>query len=116
MHNLFVYGTLKQGHSNHRFLRDSNFLGAAATQTKYTMVHLGGFPGVTQKKTSVIHGELYEIDDDTLRNVDRLEGHPSFYKRKTIKIDHENVTEAFTYILPNEEYKNYKVIESGVWE
>lgn len=83
---VFVYGTLRRGCSNHGLIARSEYLGEAVTDTGYSMLHLGGFPGVVKKGNYSIYGELYEVDEATLRQLDRLEGHPSFYERRLITV------------------------------
>jgi gamma-glutamylaminecyclotransferase len=38
---VFVYGTLQQGFSNHRYLAGSKFLGRARTEKKYALYSAG---------------------------------------------------------------------------
>jgi len=73
---IFVYGTLKRGHSNHGYLRGQNFLSLAMTQPRYRLHDLGGFPGMVldENHGTSIHGEVWEIDEDCLKQLDELEG------------------------------------------
>jgi gamma-glutamylaminecyclotransferase len=78
---VFAYGTLKRGHGNHRQLEDATFLGEAVTAASYAL-HVDGLPMVDRNNpVSPIHGELYLVDDATFADLDRLEGHPLFYRR-----------------------------------
>ena len=43
---VFVYGTLKRGHSNHDCLRGQQFIAEAVTQPRYRLHDLGGYPGM----------------------------------------------------------------------
>jgi len=73
---IFVYGTLKRGHSNHGYLRGQTFVDLAMTQPRYRLHDLGGYPGMvldTSHGTS-IHGEVWDIDDACLKQLDELEG------------------------------------------
>ncbi|MEK6793176.1 MAG: gamma-glutamylcyclotransferase [Spirochaetota bacterium] len=80
--HLFVYGTLKKGHSNHRLLSGSRCIGTGHTLRKYTM-YADGIPYVkSTPATSVIQGEIYRITDEILERCDALEGHPRWYRRK----------------------------------
>ena len=46
-----------------------------------------GFPTVVDRLGLYpITGELYDIDEMTLRVIDRLEGHPNFYQRRLTEI------------------------------
>jgi gamma-glutamylcyclotransferase (GGCT)/AIG2-like uncharacterized protein YtfP len=56
--------------------------------------------------------ELYYVDDTTLSALDRLEGHPIYYKREKITVTPEESvfssdTEAWVYMV-GEEYDNNK--------
>lgn len=114
-HKLFVYGSLKQGFGNHDLLENSKFLGAYDTSSaNYRMVSFGAFPGVIeldgQDEHCYILGELYEVDDDTLALVDRLEGNGHFYTRKVVELSETDDTiEAWMYLLP-ESYLNMEIV------
>jgi gamma-glutamylaminecyclotransferase len=78
---IFVYGTLKRGHGNHRQLDDTTFLGEAVTVDRFAL-HVDGLPMVDRNNlVSPIHGEFYLVDDATFADLDRLEGHPRYYQR-----------------------------------
>lgn len=80
-HNVFVYGTLKKGFHNHRWLNGSKLIAKDAEMCNLSLYHLGGFPGAKPDEDGVIIGEIYEVDDDTLAGLDRLEGVPTLYQR-----------------------------------
>lgn len=72
---IFVYGTLRRGFGNHSFLNQSTFKGNAITVEKFTMFCSGQIPFVSRSQAiSTIVGEVYEVDEQTLRNLDALEG------------------------------------------
>ncbi len=75
MHKLFVYGTLKEGYGNHHYIKGSKQLSKTASVEGYGMHRLGGFPGAVADQNSEIYGEVYEIDDATLKDCDGLEGY-----------------------------------------
>jgi len=102
MHNVFVYGSLKQGFGNHRLLSFSQFLGEATTKdSHFSMISLGGFPGVFDDGESRISGEVYRVNDSTLRNLDGLESEGSFYSRRTypMRLSNGEVIDCYIYIL-----------------
>ena len=89
MTKLFVYGTLKRGHGNHRaFLKDARFLGEAKTHRKmWGLVDLGAFPAMTYDELQV-EGEVYEVSPSQLASIDSLEGlDTGLYSRHTIEIE-----------------------------
>ena len=72
---LFVYGTLKRGHSNHGYLRGQQFLSMAMTQPRYRLHDLGGYPGMVlnERDGISIHGEIWDVDAECLARLDELE-------------------------------------------
>jgi len=104
-HRVFVYGTLKRGHSNHTLLETSRFLGEAATLKTYWMITTGVFPIVLDAVPEgfapplAIAGEIYHVDDATLQELDRLEREGRSYDRKVTEV-HEagRKVEAHIYV------------------
>ena len=115
-HRVFVYGTLKRGFGNWKWCldnEDSNFIGEYVIPAAqgYRMVSLGAFPGVLQSEESHdIHGEIFEVTDNVLRDLDMLEGYPNFYD-KTV-IDDEGT---IMYVLEENEYGDHDKVPSGIW-
>ena len=60
-----------------------------------------------------VAGEVYEVDEATLAALDRLEGHPRFYRRTRIALEDGAAVE--TYLLPPEQVEGRPVIASGNW-
>ena len=110
---VFVYGSLKKGFRNHSyFLEENKLLGSHITAPKFTMVSLGGFPGVLKGGETPISGEIYEINEGDLQRLDRLEGHPTFYCREQISTPYGD---SWIYFLQGRHGDTNKV-ESGIWE
>lgn len=102
MERLFVYGTLKRGFGNHDLLSESRFLGKAVTKDKYALYE-SGIPFVFKyQPVSRIKGEVYEVSNDTLTNIDALEGHPYWYRREKVPVILEDgrEMEAWIYFYP----------------
>ena len=114
---VFVYGSLMKGCGNDHLLKGSTLLAAEAiTLPIFTMLHLGGFPGIVEDGHTQVIGELYEVDDDTLTRLDRLEGHPDFYKRKPIAVRSvAGPDDAEAYFLPKVYARSCETIPSGNW-
>lgn len=81
-----VYGTLKKGESNHILLGDSELLGTGRTLPGYYMLDLGHYPAIIPGNHR-IKVEVYEVSESVLARLDRLEGHPSYYKRLEVPIE-----------------------------
>jgi gamma-glutamylcyclotransferase (GGCT)/AIG2-like uncharacterized protein YtfP len=115
--NLYaVYGTLRKGYGNHRLLNNEHcrLLGTTTTPASMKMVSLGGFPGVIPNAgTQEVVVEIYEVNSaDVEQRLDWLEGYPGFYQKTTIPTQWG---EANMYILSEEKYGRYSVVESGNW-
>ena len=111
---IFVYGTLLSGEPNHYLLSDAEFIKTALTQPEYELVDINGhFPAMVSGGSTAVKGEVYNINKRTLALIDRLEGHPNFYKR--IKISLQNGTSVKTYLLDFVKAGSYSRIDSGDW-
>jgi gamma-glutamylcyclotransferase (GGCT)/AIG2-like uncharacterized protein YtfP len=73
--HLFVYGTLKRGQPRHPFLAAQTFVATAATRPLYRMFNVGDYPALVRHHAGrSIKGELWQVDDECLRTLDRVEG------------------------------------------
>jgi len=110
---VFVYGTLKKGHGNHRLLTNAKFIKTAETMPKYTMFDTGGFPAVIPVGNTSIKGEIYEVTQDEARSLDSLEGYPSMYDREETPLLGEEMT-PWMYLW---QYSTNRmpIKENGVW-
>lgn len=94
---VFVYGSLKRGFGNHGVIRGQEFVGEGETSdNKWDMFSMGGYPGVIYGEMK-ISGEIYEVDEEGMKGLDRLEGNGSFYTREVIETTHGK---AWMYVLP----------------
>jgi len=86
---IFVYGTLKRGGRNHRRLAGGKFLGDARTTRGYRMFDAGGYPALVRdaRAPHEIPGELWEVSDARLAELDAFEGtHEGLYRREPITL------------------------------
>lgn len=111
-HTVFVYGSLRRGMGNHRFLRDSQFVGTTVIEDMFRMISLGVFPGLIREgDPRQIVGEVYQVTDQVFSSLDSLEGHPRFYKREQVDTP---IGEAWVYVLPDD-YQDNDPVECGDW-
>lgn len=115
---VFVYGSLKQGHSNSPFLDGAHYVGVDSLPGPYVMFDLGAFPAVSERPVGTlpnaeVRGELYYVDAEEFAALDILEGHPSFYKRERLKLSSGIV--AWVYLVPYEEYREITEVTDGWW-
>ena len=122
MNNLVaVYGTLRQGHGNHRCMERAQgvFKFKGHTKENFNMYSLGGFPIVSMAHSSheqSVVVEVYQASDEGVTGpLDTLEGYPHFYNRTQIDVvDGEgNVTEGVWMYHIDEEQRS--PIKSGDW-
>lgn len=104
-HLVFIYGTLKKGHYFHEeYLGNgkATFVGPAITTDEYTL-YVDGLPHLVYEKSDKgVSGELYEVSEEVLKELDKLEGHPLIYHRTTIKCIKDNeVKGAWAYLRQN---------------
>ncbi len=129
---LFVYGSLRQGFHNNKLLKNSKFIGNAETVDRYYMVgrlnfeldpfEEGRIPYPPRKLlfpyvfcenlrediiANTIKGEVYEVSEKTLSELDIHEGHPCVYMRSTIGVilSGDIELEANVYLLENTSIK-----------
>ena len=107
-----VYGTLKCGHGNHRLLMSSTFIGKGKTNDRYPLT-ISSLPYL-HKQENVGHNvevEVYKVDHPTLEQLDRLEGHPHFYKREVIEIrmNSGRLLSAWVYFVQNRSHNNERL-------
>lgn len=125
-YHVFVYGTLRTGQSNWEWaLKDrAKFIGFA--KTKGRLYRLGGFPGLRFGE-GYVYGEVFEVDEDTLKDLDRLEGvDHGFYVRMTVPIEYiklngedtpsdcEYPNKVYVYVYGNQPLE-HNLIQSGDW-
>lgn len=120
MSKVAVYGSLRQGHGNNAILRRNNaeLVCTSTTKKPYAMYSLGGFPFVSLSEPKTpITVEVYEVNDNCMRQLDMLEGYrgdgnQSFYNRSQIEI--EGVPES-VYIYHIDDRANEVPVQSGDW-
>ena len=82
-----VYGSLRSGMGNHQYyLSDSEYKGTFTTEPNYSLYSLSFYPGLELNGNTSVVMEVYEVDEDTLKNLNRLEGYypgekSTFYDR-----------------------------------
>ena len=92
MHRIFVFGTLKEGFCNFHVNRGRRIAGDFVTVERYPLVILGGenLPWLvpTAGQGHQVVGQLFEVDDAMLAEMDRLErvDEPLWYRRVAISV------------------------------
>lgn len=93
-HTVFTYGTLMKGYYGHdKYMGNARFISNAVMKGK--MYHTSSsYPAAIHKPNSesLVYGELYHVDSDTLEDLRRYEGIGSVmtcYKEKIVKVQTE---------------------------
>ncbi|TGC09171.1 gamma-glutamylcyclotransferase family protein [Methanolobus halotolerans] len=111
---IFVYGSLKKGFSNHNLLQSSEFICKTRTQEEFAMIDLNMFPGVIKgKKVSRIQGEVYELDSNTLEQIDMYEG--EWYSRESVELEAGFRAQIYFLIKYPRYSEGPMVISEGNW-
>ena len=129
--NVFVYGTLLSGEPNHDRLRGARLLASTRTEPRYTLLSLedvrphvlpcylhgslGPYPALVEDGDTSVVGEVYDVDDDLLRALDRFEGVPSLYRRVPIHLLGGSVAEGYALAREASRSKKHRLIPSGDW-
>ncbi len=103
----FVYGTLRRGFGNHRIMQRAGgrFFGDAVTRTPFPLV-VDGLPYLLERPGEgfPVEGELYRIPEYGWEDLDRLEGHPHFYRRRVESfLVGGEVVQAWVYFLSRDD-------------
>ena len=88
---VFVYGTLKRSHQRNHVLVNQTFIGEATTTADYRMYDLGDYPGLKEVEPGSgvgVQGEIYQVDQACLRQLDQIEGvDQGLYQRREVRLD-----------------------------
>lgn len=115
-HLVFVYGTLRRGSAGSMSQRfpNSKFIGEA--KVTGSLYDLGAYPGLLlNESNSVVSGEVYEVDDEILNQLDDFEA-SSNYWRKQVEISLGAHRKACWIYEPDPEFYSLRtLITSGDW-
>ena len=115
-HLVFVYGTLRRGGAGAMSIRFPNAKFIADAKVSGSLYDLGAYPGLLlNESNSLIIGEVYEVDDETLNKLDDFEV-SSHYWRKQVEISlGTDKRTCWTYEPNPEFYSPRTLITSGDW-
>ena len=120
INQIFVYGTLKCGESNHRLIADK-YVEVRPAVTYGMLFDLGAYPAAWLRGNRHIYGEVFQFEnvESILQVLDKLEGVPTLYRRVCIPVlDPETLdvdgTEAWAYEY-NRILGKDLLIPAGVW-
>ena len=111
-HEVFVYGTLLRGESNHHRLAGSTFLGNDSLC--YTVLFDQGMYPILRPGSGIVFGERWSVSTATLSDLDQLEGHPVWYQRVFETLD--SGAQAWVYLGSESMVRGLSVIPDGNWK
>ena len=115
-HLVFVYGTLRRGGAGAMSIGFPNSKFIAEARVSGSLYDLGAYPGLlTNESNSLVIGEVYEVDDETLNELDEFEA-ASDYLRKQVEISLGTHRRMCWIYEPNPEFYSHRtLITSGDW-
>jgi gamma-glutamylaminecyclotransferase len=111
--SLFVYGSLKRGHENHRELGAVAYRGKRATAPGFALFQVGQYPVLVRSSGGVVYGELYAVPVALLSRLDEFEGCPWLYERRLIELS--DGSSAFSYVMPACRLEGARPVPGGQW-
>jgi GrpB-like predicted nucleotidyltransferase (UPF0157 family)/gamma-glutamylcyclotransferase (GGCT)/AIG2-like uncharacterized protein YtfP len=112
---LFVYGMLRTGggHSMADHARGSQFIGPA--EINGSLYDMGDYPGLVLDSAGKVVGEIYEVNEEILKQLDEFEA-TSEYSRHTTEVSAAGeVSNCWVYTPDPERCSTARMIESGDW-
>jgi gamma-glutamylcyclotransferase (GGCT)/AIG2-like uncharacterized protein YtfP len=115
-HLVFVYGTLRRGSPRAMSARFPKARFVTEATVSGSLFDLGAYPGfLLDDSNSVVVGEVYEVDDETLKELDDFES-ASHYWRKQVKISLGTQSKKCWIYAPNPDaLSGHELITSGDW-
>ena len=117
-HLVFVYGSLRRGNAAAMAVRfpDATFVGTG--KVRGCLYDLGAYPALRLNESdTLVTGEIYEINGDTLSKLDQFEL-TSDYVRREVKVEDGTAISRCWIYIPARDAKfssDLPLIESGDW-
>jgi len=98
MERVFTYGTLMKGQRVYGTFGDMKSF-CDGILNGYGLYEAGTYPAAVPVKDFCVYGEIYEVNEETLKRLDEYEGEGFLYLRKRLPIETETGTvEAWVYV------------------
>lgn len=119
-HNIFIYGTLRDGGRAHHLMAGAEWVSAGTIKGK--LVHVDQYPGLIISEKGRVSGDLYRVNDELLLELDRYEGcfdSPPHYTRESVEVllDDGRLSQTSVYVfqLLDSLSRPLEWIDSGDW-
>ena len=115
-HLVFVYGTLRSGCARAMSIRFPNSKFIVDAKVSGSLYDLGAYPGlILEQSNSLVRGEVYEIDDGILNQLDDFEA-SSNYRRKQVEVSVGTERRMCWTYEPDPAFYSFRtLITSGDW-
>ena len=117
-HLVFVYGSLRRGSARSMSVRFPASKFIAEAKVSGSLYDLGAYPGLLPDESeSSVTGEVYEVDDELLNELDDFEASSS-YRRKQVEVSlGAHGSRCWIYVPEDnpEFYSHRTLIASGDW-
>lgn len=115
-HLVFAYGTLRRGGAGAMSTRFPSSKFIAEATVRGSLYDLGAYPGLLLNEAdSLVTGEVYEVDDETLNKLDEFEA-TSHYLRQQVEISLNNEKRKCWVYEPDPGFYSLRMlITSGNW-
>lgn len=97
---LFLYGSLKRGHSNHHLMAGQEYLGEAVTEPRCRIIEVGRYGGMIRDDANglAVKGELWAVDPQRLAVLDEFETGEGLWARFPVAVAGRDGVEAYFWV------------------
>ncbi len=117
-HRIFVYGSLRRDNAGAMSVRFPNARFVSSAHVNGSLYDLGAYPGLllNESQTTVV-GEVYEVDDETLRELDQFELSSDYFRKSVEICIGTERTDGWIYVpeYGPDFYSGLTLITSGDW-
>ncbi|UOQ93504.1 gamma-glutamylcyclotransferase [Halobacillus shinanisalinarum] len=118
---VFVYGSLCMGERNHEMLVDSILLSEQAWVNGTLLQSDSYYPYLRPSETDITYGEIYDVSDEVLIQLDTLEGYngnkaTSLFDRQMVSVHTDQGTLRVFVYVGTEKVKGEKIVPHGNWK
>ncbi|SDJ69271.1 gamma-glutamylcyclotransferase [Sediminibacillus albus] len=121
-HLIFVYGTLMEHEPNHHLLKDAKCVARHGWTSGALYDTRKGYPVLSLDSSQRVYGEVYEISEEDLQEIDKLEGFQDKKKDngftrtvQTIQSDF-GIFQANVYVNESFQLESLKRVAFGDWK
>lgn len=114
---VFVYGTLRRGDARSMTIRFPTSTFVADAKVNGSLYDFGAYPGLLlDDSTALVTGEVYEVDDETLTQLDEFEATSAYVRKAVAAVVPDGRKTCWIYVPKTDpDFSRYPMITSGDW-